>query len=120
MGSPVFYSVLVEKILDRGLDQIDPVKISEIAKVLKKATNVQKGGYGFFKEMEKTIKNGLHQGTISFLELTKIVENILPGNIGSNKWHDELEKFLIVNYTEENVNDLVNMIKGLSLYHIKN
>ena len=54
------------------------------------------------------------------MELTKVCENILPGNIGSNKWHDELEKFLIVNYTEDNVNDLVNLIKGLSLYHIKN
>lgn len=27
---------------------------------------------------------------------------------------------MIVNYTEENVNDIVNLIKGLSLYHIKN
>jgi hypothetical protein len=120
MGSPVFYSMIVEKLLDRGLSSIDPVKITEIAKMLKKATNVQKGGYGFFAQMEKHLKNGCHQGQINFLELTKIVENILPGNIGSNAFHAELEKFLIVNYHEENVNDIVNLIKGLSLYHIKN
>ena len=120
LGSPVFYNVIVTKILERGLDSIDPVKITEIAKTLRKATNVQKGGYGFFSEMEKHIKNSLHQGKIDFLELTKIVENILPGNIGSNEFHAELETFLICNYHEENLNDIVNLITGLSLYHIKN
>jgi hypothetical protein len=60
MGSPVFYSMIVEKLLERGLNNIDPVKITEIAKMLKKATNVQKGGYGFFVQMEKHLKNGCH------------------------------------------------------------
>lgn len=39
-GSPVFYSILVTKILERGLWQLNPVEVSEIAKALSKATNV--------------------------------------------------------------------------------
>ena len=38
-GSPVFYSMVTEAILKRGLENLDVVTISEIAKALGKATN---------------------------------------------------------------------------------
>ena len=47
-GSPVFYSILVEKIMGRGLEKLDSVTLTEMAKTLSKATEVTKGGYGFY------------------------------------------------------------------------
>ena len=38
-GSPVFYSMMSEAILSRGLENIDVVTVSEIARALGKATN---------------------------------------------------------------------------------
>lgn len=86
-GTPVFYSTMVEKLIGRGLENLDPVTLSEIAKTLSKATEVTKGGYGFYTQMEKTIKSSLHSGRVNFVELSKIVENLLPANIGSNDFH---------------------------------
>jgi len=99
---------------------MDPVRLAELARTLSRATNVQQGGYGLYMELEKHIKNELHQGRITFTDLCKVVENLLPANIGSNSFHNELEKFLIVNYTEENLQNIVYLIKGLNLYQIKN
>ena len=56
-----------------------------------------------YMELEKHIKTELHQGRMTFTDLCKVVENLLPANIGSNSFHNELEKFLIANYTEENL-----------------
>ena len=81
---------------------------------------MQKGGFSLYTEMEKYTKNELHQGRMTFVDLCKVVENLLPANIGSNEFHLELETFLIVNYTDENLQNVVNLIKGLSLYKIKN
>lgn len=47
------------------------------------------------------------------------MENLLPQNIGSNEFHQELEQFLVANFNEENLMNIVNLIKGLSLYTIK-
>ena len=75
-----------------------------MAKAISKATNATNGGYGLFFAIEKHVKKLLHQGNISsFAELSKISENILTANICSNTFHDELEKFLIVNFTDENL-----------------
>ena len=52
MGSPVFYSILIDKIVGRGLDQVDIVKLSEVAKTICKATNMAHGAYGFYAEYE--------------------------------------------------------------------
>lgn len=60
MGSPVFYSIMVEVILKRGLDDLEPNQIIQIAKCLSKATNVQKAGFGYYPAMETNFKNGLH------------------------------------------------------------
>ena len=30
-GSPEFYSILIQKIIKRGLDQVDPVRLSALA-----------------------------------------------------------------------------------------
>jgi hypothetical protein len=120
LGSPELYSMLIEKIIQRDLSNIEPVKRTEIAKTLSKATNVSKGGFGFYLEMEKSLKSDLHQGRMDFSELCKSAENILSSNVGTNKFHDELEQFLVVNYDDQNVNEIVSLIKGLSLYQIKN
>jgi len=65
-GSPVFYSMVVEKWIDRGIELLTPNQITTIAKALSKATNTQNGGFGWFKEMEKHLKKELHQGRIDF------------------------------------------------------
>jgi hypothetical protein len=57
---------------------------------------------------------------MDFSELCKSSENILSSNIGTNKFHNELEQFLVVNYDDQNINEIVSLIKGLSLYQIKN
>lgn len=66
LGSPELYGMLIEKIIRRDVSEIDPVKRTELAKTLSKATNVTKGGFGFYKEMQKSLKNDLHQGMIDF------------------------------------------------------
>ena len=40
MGSPVFYSIIVEKLLARGIEELSVSQICALAKSLKKATNV--------------------------------------------------------------------------------
>ena len=60
MGSPVLYSVFVEKMLDRGIENLSPNQITSIAKALSKATNTQNGGFGWYAEMEKHLKTELH------------------------------------------------------------
>jgi hypothetical protein len=42
------------------MEEFEPARLTEIAKVLSKTTNVTAGGYGLFSEMEKYIKNQLH------------------------------------------------------------
>jgi hypothetical protein len=39
----------VEKVLKRGLDELSMESVVEIGKHLKKATNVQAGGFGYFE-----------------------------------------------------------------------
>ena len=58
-GTPVFYSMLVEKILDRGIELLSIEQIMEITKSLAKATNTHKGGFGFYAAMEKHVRNNL-------------------------------------------------------------
>ena len=58
--SPVVYSIIVAKILGRGLGEVDIVKLSEVAKTLSKATNMAHGAYGFYAEYEQHLKNQLH------------------------------------------------------------
>ena len=60
LGSPVFYSMFVEKMLHRGMDTLSPTQITSIAKYLSKATNTQNGGFGWYAAMEKHLKNELH------------------------------------------------------------
>ena len=75
----------------------------EITKSLGKATNTHKGGFGFFAEMEKHVKNMLFQGKLDFYGLIKVVETLMPANIGSNEFHAELEQFMIHNFSAENL-----------------
>lgn len=123
MGSPVFYSILIDKILHRGLENHyeSAAKLTELVKTLNRATNVHKGCFGLNAAVEKKIIHDLHQGRFKggFVELCKVVENLLPANIGSNEFHLELERFLVVNFTDENLQDIVNLVKGLSTYRIK-
>jgi len=48
------------------------------------------------------------------------MENLVSSNIGSNEFHNELELWMIENFTSENLNEVVNLIKGLSQYRIQN
>lgn len=68
-GTPIFYSHVTEKIIKRGLENVDIVKLSEIAKNLSKATNVHKAGFGFYQELEKHIKKELNEGRVDFQQL---------------------------------------------------
>ena len=70
--------------------------------------------------MEKHIKTELHSRGVTFIELCKIAEQLLGANVGSNEFHAEVELFLLHNFTDENVNNIINLIKGLSLYKIQN
>lgn len=115
-GSPVFYSILAERIIQRGFDGRDPVALSDLCRSVSRATNVQKGGYGLYSEIEKHIKTELHQGRVTWTALCKVVENLLPPNIGSNEFQLELERFLIANYNDDNLQHIVSLVKGLSLY----
>jgi hypothetical protein len=54
-GTPVFYADIVEKLIDRGLENLEVIKIAEIARNLSRASNVHKAGYGFYNHMEKLI-----------------------------------------------------------------
>jgi len=50
----------------RGLELLTIERIVEIAKNLKRATNVQGGGFGYYEAMEKHIHKELHQSKIGF------------------------------------------------------
>ena len=78
-------------------------RIVEVAKNLKRATNVQAGGFGFYEALEKHIHKELHQNKISFAELCSIAENVLANNIGSNEFQNEVEQFLLKSYTADNL-----------------
>lgn len=102
-GTPVFYSNIVEKLISRGIENIPIEKIVEICKNLKRATNIQQGGYGFFEVTEKHIHNELHHGRIGFPELCTVAENIFASNIGSNEFQLEIENFLLKQYSADNL-----------------
>ena len=48
------------------------------------------------------------------------MENLLPQNIGSNEFQQELENFAFHNLDQGNMQQLVDLVKALSLYEIKN
>ena len=52
--------MVTEAILKRGLEKVDVVTISEIAKALGTSTNCQQGGFGFFNAAEKHLKNEIN------------------------------------------------------------
>ena len=96
--------------------------LSEIAKTLSKATNVHNGGYGYYSAIEKFIvetlkSDGLRE--IGFNEVCDVASHLLPSNIGTNSFHRDLEKFLILKFNEDNLQNIVELIKSLSLYTIK-
>ena len=64
MGSPEFYSILINKILDRDLstEYTSAAKLTDLVRALNKATNVHKGAFGLNVAAEKKILNDLHQG----------------------------------------------------------
>lgn len=57
-----------------------------MAKNLKKATNVQGAGFGFFEAMEKYIHTELHQNKLDFTQLCAVAENILANGIGATEF----------------------------------
>lgn len=76
-------------------------------------------GFGFYHHMEKHFKDSLHQGAINFAELSELSAVLFEKNIGSNEFHMELEQFILHNFTDQNLMTVVNLLKGMSLYHIK-
>jgi len=50
--------------LKRGLDQISIERAVDIARHLKKATNVAAAAFGYFEALEKHIHTELHQGRV--------------------------------------------------------
>jgi hypothetical protein len=65
-GTAVLFCHISEKIVGRGLELLTIERIVEIAKNLKRATNVQGGGFGYYEAMEKHIHKELHQSKIGF------------------------------------------------------
>lgn len=61
---------MMERIIHRGLENIEILKLTEIARNLSKATNVHKAGYGFYHKLEKHIHKSLHEGKLGFKELS--------------------------------------------------
>ncbi|CDW77722.1 UNKNOWN [Stylonychia lemnae] len=120
LGSATLYGHIVERMLSRGLEKMSIQNIVEIARHLSKATNVHKAGYGFYEKMEKHIHKEIHEGRVTFPDLCNIVENILPANIGSNKFQQELEDFILNKFESDNLQIVSDLIKGISLYKIKN
>lgn len=119
-GSAVLYGYFVEKLVGRGIENLSIQNMVEIAKHLSKATNVHKAGYGYYEKMEKHIHQEINEGRVGFTELCQISENILPANIGSNEFHLELERFLIEKYNTDNLQIIADLVKGISLYKVKN
>lgn len=88
----------------RGLDKLSLERIIDIAKNLKKATNVHQAGYGFYEAMEKHIHRQLHENKhTDFESLSKIAESILSNNIGSSQFQEEIETFLLRDFNTENL-----------------
>jgi hypothetical protein len=61
-------------------------RIVEVAKNLKRATNVQAAGFGFYEALEKYIHTEIHENKLSFADLCAVAENVLANNIGSNEF----------------------------------
>lgn len=90
-----------------------------MARNLKRSTNVQAGGFGFFEAMEKHVHKQLHQNKLGFPELCTLAENILANGIGSTEFQKEVESFLLEAYTADNLQVVTDLLKGLSGYRIK-
>lgn len=58
---------------------MDPVSISESAKWVKRGNGIEKGK--IYRVLESNIKENI--GLLSLGDLIKIVDNLLPENIGS-------------------------------------
>lgn len=89
--------------MTRGLDKLSIESIVEVAKNLRRATNVQAGGFGFYEAMEKHIHVELHQNKLNFADLCSVGENVLANNIGSTEFQKEIEQFLLKNYSADNL-----------------
>ena len=48
-----------------------------------------------------------------------MVENLLAQNLGTNKFQQELETFILKKFTTNNLQDFTDLMKGLSVYLIK-
>ncbi len=99
----MLFGHIVEKLLKRGLEEIELPRLLEIAKGLSKATNTHKGAFGYYEALEKLIRTRIHQGKIEFREVCKVAENMLPANIGSTKFQSELEEFLVNKFSSESL-----------------
>ena len=58
-GSPVFYAHMMELVEHRGFDKLPPQELADMAKDLKRATNLPKGAQ-FFHKVESYLKNEIH------------------------------------------------------------
>jgi len=94
-GIPTLYEHLVTHLKDR-IEEMGPERVSRAGYYLSRATNVHAGGYGFYIEMEKHIKRSLHEGKVTAADLAKIVENLLPQNLGSKEFQKDLEDFILL------------------------
>ena len=119
LGTPKLYSSTVEKVLGRGIEKMSLERQVEMARNLKRSTNVQAGGFGFFEAMEKNVHKQLHENKLGFPELCTLAENILANGIGSTEFQREVESFLLQTYTADNLQVVTDLLKGLSSYHIK-
>jgi len=110
------------------------LQIAKVCKSLKRATNLPTGAT-FFHLVEKHLNNEIHQGrlgassgqeaighesTTSFGDLCKISELLFQANVGTNEFQGTLEKFIVEKFDASNLQDVVNLLKGLVGYHLKN
>jgi hypothetical protein len=70
--------------------------------------------------METYVHTELHQGRMNYDELIRVMELVLPANIGSNEFQTELENFALHNYDDSNLQTVTDLVKALSLYEVKN
>jgi len=90
-GSSVLYSTIANQVKKIHME-LDPTLLAEYAYYFSKASNSMKGGFGMYQIAETKIQERLRD--FDLLQLRRICEYLLPQNIGSNKFYQELEERL--------------------------
>ena len=78
-----------------------------------KATNSDKAAYGFYHSAEHELSTRMDQQKLDFSDASKVVEHMFYPNIGSSKFQERTERYLIEKFDSEAINEIQRLSKAI-------